>query len=83
MEDSKNHQIFYQTKKKSPSGDFSPEEKGLPPIELCLASVFLVFELCPAPVFLIFKLCWAPVFLIFKLCLAPDFGEKLNTKYPL
>ncbi len=73
MEDSKNHQIFDQGKKnkKTSSGDFSPEEKGLPPIELCLASVFLVAELCQAPVFLVVELCQAPVF-----------GEKLSTKYP-
>jgi hypothetical protein len=58
-------------KKKTSSGDFSPEENGLPPIELCLASVFLVVELCQAPVFLVFELCQAPVF-----------GEKLSTKYP-
>jgi hypothetical protein len=43
MEYSKNHQIFYQEKKKKKKtsfGDFSPQEKGLPPMELCLASVF-------------------------------------------
>jgi len=43
IKNSKNHQIFYQKKKKKKKtsfGDFSPQEKGLPPMELCLASVF-------------------------------------------